>query len=60
MNLTMALVPLEERLQAKERAWEVERRELTIKAEEGQKHVRVAEDRCRELEKRKSEMEEER
>lgn len=56
----MALVPLEERLQDKENAWEAERRELTIKVEERQKHVRVAEERCRELEKRRSEMEEER
>ena len=56
----MALVPLEERLQSKEKAWESERRELVIRAEESLRIVKSAEERSRELEKRKSEMEEER
>lgn len=56
----MALVPLEERLHSKERAWEAERRELVVRADDSLRSVRVAEERCRELEKRRSEMEEER
>eukprot|EP00904_Undaria_pinnatifida_P001799 jgi/Undpi1/1161/HiC_scaffold_10.g04623.m1 len=60
VNLTMALVPLEERLQSKEKAWESERRELVIRAEESLRVVKSAEERSRELEKRKSDMEEER
>ncbi|CAN0456727.1 unnamed protein product, partial [Ectocarpus sp. 8 AP-2014] len=60
VNLTLALAPLEERLQAKERAWESERRELVSRSEANLRSARVAEDRCREVERRKSEMEEER
>ncbi|CAB1112286.1 unnamed protein product [Ectocarpus sp. CCAP 1310/34] len=60
VNLTLALAPLEERLQAKERAWESERRELVSRSEANLRRMRVAEDRCREVERRKSEMEEER
>lgn len=60
MNLTLALAPLEERLQAKERAWNSERRELMVRSEASLRSTKVAEDRCRELERRKSEMEEER
>ncbi|CAM9103239.1 unnamed protein product, partial [Scytosiphon promiscuus] len=60
VNLTLALAPLEERLQAKERAWNSERRELMVRSEANLRSTRVAEDRCRELERRKSEMEEER
>eukprot|EP00752_Nemacystus_decipiens_P007271 g6508.t2 len=60
VNLTLALVPLEERLQAKERAWEAERRELLLRSEAGLRSAKVAEDRCREVERSKSEMEEER
>lgn len=56
----MALVPLEERLQSKERAWESERRELVIKSEDSLRTVKTVEERCRELEKRKTEMEEDR
>lgn len=56
----MALVPLDERLKAKERVWEAERGELVSKVEEGQKSVKAVEERCRELEIRRSEMEEER
>lgn len=58
--MTLALVPLEERLQAKERAWEAERRELQLRSEASLRSAKVAEDRCREVERRKSEMEEER
>lgn len=54
----MALVPMEERLASKEKAWAGERRELTAKAEDGVRNLKAAEERCRELEKRKSEMEE--
>lgn len=56
----MALVPLDERLKTKERVWEAERGELVSKVEEGQRSVEAAEAYCRELEKRRSEMEEER
>lgn len=60
VNLTMALVPLEERLQSKENAWESERRDLVIRAEESVRNVKAAEERARDLEKRRSEMEQER
>lgn len=56
----MALVPMEERLKSKEQAWDVERKELELKAEEGLRTMRGAEERCRELEKKKTEMAEER
>ena len=56
----MALVPLEERLQSKEKAWESERRELVLRAEESSRAAKTTEERSRELEKRKTEMEEER
>lgn len=60
VNLTMALVPLDERLKTKEKVWEAERGELVLKVEEGQRSVETAEGCCRELEIRMSEMEEER
>lgn len=53
-------MPLEERLQAKERAWESERRELLLRSETSLRGAKAAEDRCREVERSKSEMEEER
>lgn len=56
----MALVPMEERLKSREKAWEAERRDLQAKAEDNARLVKIAEERCRELEKRKSEMTEER
>lgn len=56
----MALVPMEERLASKEKAWEVERRELTAKSLDVSRHLKVAEDRCQDLEKKKKQMEEER
>ncbi|CAN0442547.1 unnamed protein product [Ascophyllum nodosum] len=56
----MALVPLEARLESKERAWREERNELIFKVEENQRSLGVVEERCRELEKRRSDMEQER
>ena len=56
----MALVPLEARLESKERAWGEERNELIFKVGENQRSLGVVEERCRELEKRRSGMEHER
>lgn len=56
----MALVPMEERLKSREKAWEAERRDLQAKAEDNARLAKIAEERSRELEKRKSEMTEER
>ena len=56
----MALVPLEARLESKERAWREERNGLIFKVEENQRSLGVVEERCRELEKRRSDMEQER
>ena len=56
----MALVPLEARLESKERAWEAERKELLHKAEENHKSLKEAEGRCSELEKERSEIKEDR
>lgn len=60
VNLNMALVPMEERLKSKEKAWEAERRDLQTKIDESGRLVKIADERCRELDKRKSEMTEER
>lgn len=56
----MALVPLEERLQSKERAWEAERRDLVTRAEDSIRSMKAEGQERREIEKRVSEMEEER
>lgn len=56
----MALVPMEERLKSREKAWEAERRDLEGKAEESARVMGTIKERCRDLEKSKLEMTEER
>lgn len=51
----MALVPLEQRLESKERAWDAERRELVVRSEEGAKALKAAEERCADLDRRRGE-----
>lgn len=56
----MALIPMEERLASKEKAWEAERRDLTAKWTDISRNLKVAEERSQDLDKKTSQMEEER